>query len=111
MPDSISLAFPPLPMPFEQFQVQEDGNSGLGIMPNSMAYGASNRDGDAGLHEVSGGDLDGLTGIFDDSFQQVGQMCPRSMDLEICTDCAADVEARPNYADASGSAGGPAMSR
>ena len=27
-------------------------------------------------------------------------MCPRSMGLEICTDCAADVEARPNYADA-----------
>ena len=42
MPDSISLAFPPLPMSVEQFQVQEDGNSGLGIMPNSMAYGASN---------------------------------------------------------------------
>lgn len=40
--DSISLAFSPLPMSFEQFQVQEDGSSGLGIMPNSMAYGASN---------------------------------------------------------------------
>jgi len=77
-------------MSFEQFQVQEDGNSGLGIMPNSMAYGASNlgmemQEG-AGLHEVSGGDLDGLTGIFGDSFQQVGQMRPRSADLKICTD-------------------------
>lgn len=95
--------------------MQEDGSSGLGIMPNSMAYGASNPGIEmwegVRLHEVSGGDLDGLTSIFDDSFQQVGQMRPRSADLKICTGCAADVEARPNYADASGSAGGPAMSR
>ena len=28
MPDSISLAFPPLPMSFEQFQVQEMGIAG-----------------------------------------------------------------------------------
>ena len=98
-------------MSFEQFQVQEDGNSGLGIMPNSMAYEASNpgMEMHGCIRLVRG--FDGLTGIFDDSFQQVGQMCLRSMDLEICTDCAADVEARPNYADASGSAGGPAMSR
>ena len=61
-----------------------------------MAYEASNpgtemQEG-AGLHEVSGGGLDGLTDIFEDSFQQVGQMRPRSADLKICTDCAADVE-------------------
>lgn len=41
-PDSISLALPLLPMSFDQFQAQEDGSSGLEIMPNSMAYGASN---------------------------------------------------------------------
>ena len=95
-PDSISLAFSPLPMSFEQFQVQENGNGGLGIMPNNVAYEASNPGTEiqesAGLHEVSGGDLDGLTGIFEVSFQQVGQMRPRSADLKICTDRAADVE-------------------
>jgi hypothetical protein len=102
-------------MSFEQFQVQEDGDSGLGIMPNNMAYGASNSgmemQGVPGCMRLVEGDLDRLTGIFDDSFQQVGQMRPRSVDLKIYTDCAADAEARPNYADASGSAGGPAMSR
>ena len=83
-------------MSFEQFQVQEDGNSGPGIMPNNVVYEASNpgtgmQEG-AGLHEVSGEDLDGLTGIFEDFFQQVGQMLPRSADLKICADRAADVE-------------------
>lgn len=99
-PDSISLAFSPLPMSFEQFQVQENGNGGLGIMPNNVAYEASNPGTEiqesAGLHEVSGGDLDGLTGIFEVSFQQI---------LRVST----YVEERPNYADASGSASGPAM--
>jgi len=83
-------------MSFEQFQVREDGNSGLRTMPNNMAYGASNpgmeMQGGRRLHEVSGGDLDELTGVFDDSFQQVGQMRPHSADLNIFTDCAADIE-------------------